>query len=225
MKIYKIELSSWTSSFRYPNLISGVQPTLRVPPLSTVFGIISAAKGDYYQPDKDLKLAYYFEYESIAWDLETIYQIKSQPVNQAKSNIMKREQLIQCRLILYTNSKEISGYLEKPVFALLIGRSSDLASLDRISEIEIEEKEELENVIGTIIPFSQYKIPAPIQALPVLFSEDNPRKNLLTLPFYMLDANNGKGVSIKAKGFRDNSLNNRISHQPVDLYWQDVLTV
>jgi len=36
MKVFRIDITSWTASFRYPNLISGVQPTLEVPPLSTI---------------------------------------------------------------------------------------------------------------------------------------------------------------------------------------------
>ena len=42
MRIYRIEITSWTASFRYPNIISGYQPTLCVPPLSTVLGLINA---------------------------------------------------------------------------------------------------------------------------------------------------------------------------------------
>ncbi len=47
MKAYRIHLTSWTASFRYPNLISGYQPSLVVPPLATIYGLISAAAGDY----------------------------------------------------------------------------------------------------------------------------------------------------------------------------------
>jgi CRISPR-associated protein Cas5t len=62
MEVYRIKLSSWTASFRYPNLISGYQPTLDVPPISTVLGLINAAAGKYveYSP---LLLGYYFEME------------------------------------------------------------------------------------------------------------------------------------------------------------------
>ena len=47
MKFYRIEISSWTASFRYPNILSGIQPTLEVPPLSTVLGLINACAGKY----------------------------------------------------------------------------------------------------------------------------------------------------------------------------------
>ena len=75
MKVFKIDITAWTSSFKYPNLISGFQPTLEVPPISTVLGLINAVAGKYIKHDK-LKLAYYFEYEAKQTDLETIYQIE-----------------------------------------------------------------------------------------------------------------------------------------------------
>ena len=58
MEVFKIEITSWTSSFRYPNLISGFQPTLEVPPLSTILGLINAAAGDYVE-FQNLEIGYY----------------------------------------------------------------------------------------------------------------------------------------------------------------------
>ena len=82
MKVFRIKITSWTSSFRYPNLISGFQPTLEVPPLSTVLGLIN------------LQIGYYFEFGSKSIDLETIYQIdsndKNKATNNAKSNVIQR---------------------------------------------------------------------------------------------------------------------------------------
>ena len=75
MKLYTIDLTSWTASFRYPNLISGFQPTLEVPPISTVLGLINAAAGRYI-PHQQLTLGYYFQFETKCVDLETIYQIE-----------------------------------------------------------------------------------------------------------------------------------------------------
>ena len=48
MNVYRIYITGWTASFRYPNMISGFQATLPVPPLSTIIGMSSAAKGSYY---------------------------------------------------------------------------------------------------------------------------------------------------------------------------------
>jgi CRISPR-associated protein Cas5t len=99
MEVFKIDITSWTASFRYPNLISGMRPTLEVPPISTILGLINLAAGSYLK-HKDLKLGYYFEYEMEGEDLETIYQIngdfkfdkRTQQVQTiAKSNVISRK--------------------------------------------------------------------------------------------------------------------------------------
>ena len=58
MNIFKIEITTWTSSFRYPNIISGFQPTLEVPPLSTVLGLINAAAGRYLEYNEHDEIGY-----------------------------------------------------------------------------------------------------------------------------------------------------------------------
>src|ERR1051325_2569432 len=103
MEVYTVDIRSWTASFRYPNLISGIQPTLEVPPLSTVLGMINAAAGNYLEYPK-LTIGYYFEYAAKATDLETIYMIdsnKGRPTNNAKSNVIKREFLFDTFLRIY----------------------------------------------------------------------------------------------------------------------------
>ena len=52
MKYLRILIEGWTASFRYPAFISGFQPTLPVPPLSTIYGLLSAAKGELVTPDE-----------------------------------------------------------------------------------------------------------------------------------------------------------------------------
>ena len=79
MKGYRITLSSWTASFRYPNLISGYQPSLVVPPLSTIYGLISAAAGNMCRP-VNLAVGYVFKFEHQAIELETIYQFNKNPL-------------------------------------------------------------------------------------------------------------------------------------------------
>ena len=72
MKVFRIKISAWTASFRYPNIISGYQPTLEVPPLSTILGLMNACAGRYLN-HADMEIGYYFSYRSISNDLETIY--------------------------------------------------------------------------------------------------------------------------------------------------------
>jgi len=147
-------------------MISGYQPTLLAPPLSTINGLISAAKGDVFTIT-DEKIGFYLKYSSKRVDLETIYQM-SNSNTQIKSNVIKREFLSDVQLFLYTDSEEIAKYFRYCYFQLLLGRSGDLAKVEEITELDIEEKFNLDNVSGTIIPFNKHKVAAPLQALPRL---------------------------------------------------------
>ncbi len=198
MEVYKIDITSWTASFRYPNFISGMQPTLEVPPISTVLGLINAAAG-YYLEHKNLLLGYYFEYEILGEDLETIYQIRSKdgrPTNNAKSNVIIRKFLFNNFLRIYTPDKTIVDYLSKPYFPLLLGRMNDLATVTKIfPKATLEEIESATEIRGQVVPF-RFHLPGQIQALPQYFTNDFPRKNMGTEPFSI--------ISYKAKTFGTN---------------------
>lgn len=189
MEVYKIDVTSWTASFRYPNLISGMQPTLEVPPISTVLGLINAAAG-FYLEHKNLQLAYYFEYEMEGDDLETIYQISGKdgkPTNEAKSNIITRKFLLNNFLRIYTTDEKIVRYFSNPYYPLVLGRMNDLATIVRISseKEKLDKKSFAQKISGQIIPF-EYYLPGQIQALPQYFSNEFPRKNLGTKPFSII---------------------------------------
>jgi len=213
MKVYRIHVTSWTASFRYPNMISGYQPTLSAPPLSTINGLISAAKGDLFTLS-DEKIGFYLKYGSKTVDLETIYQMRNSNT-QIKSNVIKREFLSDVQLFLYTDSAEVADYFDECYFQLLLGRSGDLAKVDEIIELEVEEKNKLENVSGTIIPFNKHKVAAPLQALPISFSNTIPRRNIGTQPFFIVDCNSS--VKIDALGFSDT-----VDKKNIDIYWQEI---
>ena len=189
MKQYRIKISSWTASFRYPNIISGYQPTLEVPPISTVLGLINAAAGKYLV-HKQLRLGYYFDYEAKGVDLETIYQIKAHdkgyPESVAKSNVINREFLFNCRLFLYTENQEIVHYLTNPYFSLLLGRSGDLATVHKPCEVELKKTEKAEYIKGQIVPFSKNFLAGLIQPLPQYFSDTVPRKNIGTAAYSVI---------------------------------------
>ena len=97
---YRIKISGWTASFRYPIFISGYQPTLPIPPYSTIYGLISAACGKWITPD-NLEIRYVFKSEAKGVDLETIYELSGKTPLQAKSNVIKREFLLNPQLYLY----------------------------------------------------------------------------------------------------------------------------
>lgn len=204
MEVFKIDISSWTASFRYPNLISGMQPTLEVPPISTVLGLINSAAGSYVKHN-NLKLGYYFEYEIECEDLETIYQIKSkdgQPTNAAKLNVITRKFLFNNFLRIYTDNEKIVEYLTKPYYPMLLGRMNDLATIENISNKEkLTEVEFATKIRGQIIPF-KYRLAGQLQALPQYFTNDFPRKNLGTQP-YSIISHKSNSFATKVTAFRD----------------------
>ena len=215
MELYAIDIRSWTASFRYPNLISGIQPTLEVPPLSTVLGLINAAAG-YYINHKKLSIGYYFEYQGKEMDLETIYMMdanKGKANNSAKSNVIKREFLFESFLRIYTTEEVIVNYLKHPVYPLVLGRMNDLASVDMagINKKELPEIENADNIRGQIIPFTNNHLPGVIQALPKYFSDTIPRQNIGTESYSIL--NHHSKVKSKLKAYRD-----VIGKNEVDIY-------
>lgn len=220
MKAYRIELTSWTASFRYPNLISGFQPTLDVPPISTVLGLINAAAGKYIEHSK-LTLGYYFEYEAKTIDLETIYQIELKttakgvyPADATKSNVIKREFLFNCKLILYIKDESIVEYFRKPYYSLFLGRSGDLVNVGVIEEVELAKNPFPENIKGQIIPFNGNFFPGEIQALPKYFTNSVPRKNIGTEPYSI--------ISYFSKNKHESQLEvytDMINNKQVDIYF------
>ena len=219
MKVYRIHLSSWTSSFRFPNMISGFQPTLPVPPLSTLHGLISAAMGSYYAPDKP-EIAFVFQTGGKAVDLEMIYQMNN-TLKNIKSNVVKREFLFDNNLWVYTKNSNIVKAFERPFFSLLLGRSGDLASINNIEEIEVEEKQQLTKLKGTIVPFGKYMLAAAINALPVNFTDSIPRRNIGTKPYYLLESNYKQTQPISANGFIDYSNIYFEKQDGIEIYWQE----
>lgn len=193
MEVFKIDITSWTASFRYPNLISGFQPTLEVPPISTVLGLINAAAGRYLT-HQQLTIGYYFEFGGKAVDLETIYQIsgnKGRPSNQGKSNIMRREFLFDNSLRLYLTDASLANFFSAPYYPLVIGRMNDLASIHgKVEKMKLLSLPKAEKVRGQLIPFRKYHLPGEIQALPKYFTNTFPRNNLGTEPYSVLSYQN-----------------------------------
>ncbi|MDL1975410.1 MAG: type I-B CRISPR-associated protein Cas5b [Deltaproteobacteria bacterium] len=214
MKAYRIHLTSWTASFRYPNLISGYQPSLVVPPLSTIYGLISAAVGDYICA-YDVAVGYVFKFSGQTVDLETIYQFnrKSSPLS-AKSNVIRRQILFDNSLWLYVRDKHVAESFLKPCFQLLLGRSNDLASVDSVDEIVFEPLSEMTKLRGTVAPMGKIPMSAPIQALPIGFTDEIPRRSIGTHPFFLLEFDYEQPEVIPEKGFCDPDLG-------YEIYWHD----
>lgn len=183
MKFVRILVTGWTASFRYPSFISGFQPTLPVPPLSTIYGLLSAIKGESVTP-KDMDVGFIFFSEAKAIDLETIYELVGLKGN--KSNVIRREFLFNPKLYLYISDLRFEKYLKHPEYPISLGRSSDLAMIEEVKVVDLE-KEENVKLGKTILPFGTNGAFGVIQALPTHFTDTIPRKSLGTKPFILMD--------------------------------------
>lgn len=182
MKVIRVHITGWVSSFRNPLFISGFQPTLPLPPLSALYGLLSAAKGNWVTPH-DAAIGFVFKSKGKAVDLETVYEFGGKL--DAKSNVNRREFLVQPELYLYTPEMWLKDALERPRYSLLLGRSSDLATVKSIDEVELEHKTET-TYQNTILPFPDPQLHGQIQALPTHFTADIPRRQCGTRAFCLI---------------------------------------
>ena len=183
MKALRILIKGWTASFRFPGFISGYQPTLPVPPLSTVYGLISAAKGEFVGAE-DVSIGYVFTNEGKAVDIEVIYELS--PGLTAKSNVVKREFLLNPELYLYINDLSYETYFRRPHYPLLLGRSGDLVSVVAIEKVELKATENVK-LGNTILPFWVEGSHGLVQALPTQFTDTIPRKAVGVKTYLMMN--------------------------------------
>ncbi len=183
MDALRIHIKSWTASFRYPTFISGFQPTLPCPPLTTTYGLISAAKGDIVGPD-DVRIGYVFRSEGKGVDLELLYELS--PGLKAKTNIIRREFLYNPELYLYIDNLTYRKFFERPHYPLLLGRSSDLAYVAEIKKITLESIKNAK-LGGTILPYDLKEATGIFQALPTRFTETIPRKAEQVKPYILVE--------------------------------------
>ena len=194
MKVLRVHITGWVSSFRNPLFISGFQPTLPLPPLSTLYGLLTAAKGDWVTPH-DAAIGFVFQSNGKGTDLETVYEflntlsakskINNRQVKRGSSkvfysmlmnpNIKKREFLVEPQLYLYTPDLWLKEAFERPRYPLLLGRSSDLATVKSIDEIELERKTET-FYCDTLLPFPDSQIHGKMLSLPTHFTAEIPRR-------------------------------------------------
>src|SRR5215203_101760 len=104
-----------------------MQPSLPLPPPSTVYGLVAAAAGHWIDP-QECRLAYVFESNGEARDLETIYQFSRS--SSAGSTVVLREWLTDWHLWLYFSERSWAECFDQPVFPLTLGRQQELAHVE-----------------------------------------------------------------------------------------------
>ena len=187
MEVLRVKITGITSSFRSPFFISGAQPTLEVPPPSTILGVISAVVGKIVKPS-EICFGYVFLHKGKGEDVELIYELSLKVKFEAKSNVVKREFLTLPELYLYISNVDFEVYFKRPEFPILLGRTQELAKIEEIKRIEIEKSSPV-RFGRTIVPFNFKGVAGPIIALPMYFdySPNGARRGKDIQPFVILN--------------------------------------
>ena len=196
----KVTIHSWTASFRYPTFQSGTQPTLPVPPISTILGLLSTAKGEIVSINDVEYFGFIYCSKGKGWDLERIYTL-----GKGETDVIKREVLFDNTLYLYL-PEEWEKYFRAPKYQLLLGRSSDIATVEEIEKIELEKRKN--NIIkGTIVPLDT-GLPGIVHALPVEFDYTRiPRVPVKVRPFIVIPCNTTRNTQYGEVTLYDRTLN------------------
>lgn len=203
----RITIIAYTASFRVPHFV-GHQLTLPVPLISTIYGLISAAAGQWITPEEVEWLAYRCEYEGKAMDTETILTVeRPKPKDLARfvtTNILPREFLVKPRLILYL-PPQWEDVFRRPRYSLLLGRTQDVATVEELKHTNLQPVSS-GKVSGVLLPFelvTKSNVSAWLQNLPVAFTDEPVRRPIRMHIFGIVDAHrpgeveDGKGWLVK----------------------------
>ena len=164
----------------------------------------------------DTDMGYYFKYACCVTDLETIYQFeaggKGAPSSKVKSNVIRRELLYDCQPFIYLKDERLVEFFRYPHYSILLGRSSDIVSVDEIETVELPEIDGASKIKGQMVPFNGNYLPGIIQALPWYFTDTIPRRNIGTEPFSVISYDS-PDFPTKLRAFRD-----KVGKEEVDIY-------
>jgi CRISPR-associated protein Cas5t len=188
----RVTLTAYTASFRVPSLV-GHQLTLTVPPLSTIYGLLSAAAGRWALPEAVAWLAYRCAYATKATDLEAIRTVERSQLQATprfvQRDVIVREFLSLPRLTLYL-PPEWEARFRRPRYALLLGRTQDIGAVEAIVSVKLEPWDSGE-VNGVLLPLElvlQNHAHAWLHNLPIALSNEPQRRLLGVRRFGVVDA-------------------------------------
>jgi CRISPR-associated protein Cas5t len=152
VRVLKIELQGVTTSFRYPHLLTGRQPSYPLPPPATLYGHIASVLGEYPDPES-FRFAFAFTHQGSVDDYEHTWLIerddrkaklgKPAPNMTGTLNPTVREVLFRPHLTLYLDTPHLDAWhaaFRAPTFPVALGRSQDLAAYTRVEVITLEQR-------------------------------------------------------------------------------------
>jgi CRISPR-associated protein Cas5t len=179
MPVLKATWQGVMCSFRYPHFMAGRQPSYPVPPPSTLYGLLCAATGGYFDPRR-LRFAYAFSHAGRTDDLEHQHlterlsgqrraELAGQPANlEANVNPVPREVFLFPSLDLYLEGGPVEALavaLRAPRYTPTLGRSQDVGSFVRVVWQDLDEADEA-YVMGTLTPRGLASHPSQTLSMP-----------------------------------------------------------
>jgi len=149
MKALKVVGEGITTSFRYPHFMLGIHPTFEMPPPATIYGHISSALGEWFDPE-GVQFAYHFTHEGTFDDVEHIHMLAKTKtkgtlpdtdhprVLEGTINPFKRQMLFKPKITLYINKPEWISAFNSPRYPVILGRSQDLFTYTDVSTIDLK---------------------------------------------------------------------------------------
>ena len=123
---------------------------------------------------------------------------------------------MEFRRVIFRYDKDIADYFIKPQYQILLGRSNDIASINSIKEIELNQIDSANKIKGQIIPFKGNGLPGVIQALPKYFTDSIPRRNLGTEAYSVIQFNSSD-YPTALTAYRD-----KIDDNEIDIYFHNL---
>lgn len=132
----KLIITGNEAHFKIP-MRSKIQNTYKIPPISTVIGIL---KNIYGQDINNFKVGYFIEYEDINKEINTIYKeininADKKPKGRFTADTIYVENLVNPRLVIYHNIKSDIEFNQP----LCLGKANYLANI-KFEEVDLIDK-------------------------------------------------------------------------------------
>lgn len=176
-KLVHATIRGITSTFRIPLIVSGKSLCSPVPSYATLLGFLGCCAGRTIYP-KDVRIGfeYYFGKDALGdgfgMDIETTHRLefknnKLRPHPKGTA-IRSYEFHPYPFLELYVDNIDFLEYFEKPAGIPTLGRSQDVAWIEKVELVEAIKKE-TGKVGTTLMPFLQEEIGGRMMRLPEFF--------------------------------------------------------
>ncbi len=168
MLALRITVEAPVCSFRQPHFVVGRQLSFHMPPPSTIYGHVASALGILPDP-ASFRFAYAFTSRAHGEDLEhqhvlraggppTKFTAKGETWTTSVGydsgvQLARRGFLFDAHLELYLDRPDWETSFRAPAFAVVLGRSQDLATVTDVSTVELQRGDSY-YFEDTILPFS-----------------------------------------------------------------------